>query len=406
MESQAVTFTKMQPRQLLHRKHYQWYARFIWMGVSLAIFYISLTCYYQSWARVEQELYLEFCLLVSYLIVAPVVYIFFLRPKFSRSVQVFEDHLMICKEGNKDQVLYQDIVEVKIFFRSIFGLKMKSGHLYYFSCSLERIDYVWEGLYMARPDLFSPEVFESFRLKLVQYDHHQKRKEWFFQHRMTDVLSWMVVPAILLMMAYQYQSNHVQIHFEMLYFFRLVMYLLLIGIFLSFFSAFVMKKFIFDKWLEKQITVSGEKHRDIHLEESIVERAKYFQMGGLAFIFLGMIVSQLNLFSLTKLKQDVTAFGLKKGNTIVVDNRYNCVSCKFAVRDGDVILFGKGSVGQVIAMPGEVIAQTGPGTLGRTIASETVTEVPDGHVAIKIGDRDNQVVMIQISDLIGKLKNQ
>jgi hypothetical protein len=81
------------------------------------------------------------------------------------------------------------------------------------------------------------------------------------------------------------------------------------------------------------------------------------------------------------------------------------VECAHPINDGDLILFGKGSVAQVLALPGEVIAQTQANSLGRSIASDTITTVPQGHVALKTG-KGQEMVIIKISDLIGKLKNK
>jgi hypothetical protein len=104
------------------------------------------------------------------------------------------------------------------------------------------------------------------------------------------------------------------------------------------------------------------------------------------------------------LRLEAKAFKLVPGKTIVIDNRFNCVSCAHAVSEGDLLLFGRGTIGQVLALPGEVIAQTRSTSLGRSIASETVMEVPEGHIALKTGADGKEVVLVRIGDLVGKLK--
>jgi hypothetical protein len=139
-------------------------------------------------------------------------------------------------------------------------------------------------------------------------------------------------------------------------------------------------------------------------EDLILQRAKFLQLVTCAALMVFVVKSDLNLFSVTKLKSGSSVYKLQKGKTIVVDNRFNCVDCKHALAEGDLILFGRGTLGQVLAMPGEVIAQTRETSLGRSIASETVTEVPEGHIALKTGAEGKDVVLVPISDLVGRLK--
>ena len=111
----------------------------------------------------------------------------------------------------------------------------------------------------------------------------------------------------------------------------------------------LLKKFVFDKKIESQVGTESEKIRDIEFEGVILQRSKMFQMIMTSF-FLGLVIrTDMNLFSLSKTKDDLSNFSIKKGTTIIVDNRYNCVSCKYQVDEGDLIFFGKGVVGQVLA---------------------------------------------------------
>ena len=148
--------------------------------------------------------------------------------KLNRVVQVFEDHVQLHQGREKEVLFYSDIESLHIVCWSLFYVKTKNGIKHYFNSSIERVDYIWEGIYRARPDLIEEKVFEEFRLKLVQYDHHQKRKEWFFRHKLLDVLNWAVLPIFFVFFAYLIQSQSVMIHQQALYFFRLFMYSMLV----------------------------------------------------------------------------------------------------------------------------------------------------------------------------------
>jgi hypothetical protein len=271
---------------------------------------------------------------------------------------------------------------------------------------LERPDYLWEGLMKARPELIGgKETYENFRIELVKYDHHEKRKEWFLRHKLIDVFYWLALPMLALAFGYFVQSTEVMIHSKAFYFFRLLMYSLFALIICAFAWSVVLKRFVFDKKIEEKIKHEASKLRDLELEDAVIRKAKFFQALSCSLVLAGLIYGNLNLFSITKLKEGSQAFNMSPGKTILVDNRFNCVACAHSVKEGDLLIFGRGTLGEVMALPGEVIAQTRQTDVGRSIASETVTEVPEGHVAIKTGPSGRDVVLVPISELVGKLKN-
>ncbi len=354
-----------------------------------------------TWQGEGREEMLSFA---SMLFFVPALYLWWLHPKLTQTVQVYSDHIRVSTKEFSWEIAFNDIMAIELPFHSMIRLRMKDGHSWWFSAALERSDYLWEGLMRARPELVGgKDGFEDFRLKLVQYDHHEKRKEWFFRHRLLDVLNWVVLPALALVIGYQVQAEDVVINSKSLYFFRLGMYSLLVTIVCAFGWSVVLKKFVFDKMVKKQME-EGTKLRDLVYEDRVIQRAKWFQVVTCALLLSAVVKGDLNLFSLTKLRLEAKAFKLVPGKTIVIDNRFNCVSCAHAVNEGDLLLFGRGTIGQVLALPGEVIAQTRNTSLGRSIASETVMEVPEGHIALKTGADGKEVVLVRIGDLVGKLK--
>ena len=390
------------PRTLPYRFYYKWYAiacAVVWL-LCVGVVAMLLLQKGESSVEMKEELY-SFSAL-SLLI--PAFYLWWLHPKLTRTVQVFHDHVRVTSGDMNWDISFNDIKKVDRPFFSLMRFRMNDGHSWWFSAALERPDYLWEGLAKQRPELVeSPAVYEEFRLKLVQYDHHEKRKEWFFRHRFLDVINWVIVPLVVLVAGYQYQTQDVIIHSKGLYFFRLGMYAMFMTITCAFVWSVLLKKLVFDRMVEKQME-SGKKLRDMQKEDQILQRAKFLQLVTCTALMAFVVKTDLNLFSVTKLKSGSSAYQLRSGKTIVVDNRFNCVDCKHALIEGDLILFGRGTLGQVLAMPGEVIAQTRETSLGRSIASETVTEVPEGHIALKTGAEGKDVVLVPISDLVGRLK--
>lgn len=391
------------PRILPYRFYYKWYAvalALVWL-LCLGITTMLLLHAPAPAAATDSA---ELSSFGSLLLAIPALYFWWLHPKLTRQVQVFPDRIRVSRGAKVWDIHFRDIKHVSRPFASFIKLELTSGKSWWFSAALERIDYLWEGIGRDRPELVvSADEFEKFRLRLVQFDHHEKRKEWFFRHRFLDVVNWVVLPAVVIVLGYQYQHQEVVIHSKGLYFFRLTMFALFVTISCAFLWSVLMKKLVFDRLVEAQME-SGSKLRDLRREDQILQRSKFLQIVTSAFVLTLIIRSDFNLYSVTKMKQGSQAYSLKTGTTVIVDHRYNCVQCKHALREGDLILFGRGTIGQVLAAPGEVIAQTQPASEGRSIASETVTEIPAGHIALKTGAEGKDVVLVPISDLVGKLK--
>lgn len=398
-------FDSIQPRFLRYRTHYRIYliAGLSLCGIIFAFWGHKLS--FDSWISVYVDYTTEFWISFSYLSGFASVYFFWLRYRLNHSVQVFENHIFIHQGNSVEDIQFSEVESIGIVCWSIFYFKMKSGKKFYFNSSLERVDYIWDGIHAIRPDLFSDQVYESFRLKLVQYDHHQKRKEWFFRHKMVDIFYWIVLPLSFLAVGYVFQSRYVVINQQGLYFFRLFMYSLLVLMFTTFMYSMVLKKFIFDKRIKLQMNSQpDDKLRDIDFEGIILQRSKVMQMMTSCFIFAVVIASNVNLLSLTKIKADLGSFNIKKGQTLVVDNRYNCVGCHYSIKDGDVVMFGRGTIGQIMAREGDMVGQVSQDGVGRVIASENVQEVPRGHVAIKLPN-NSEILIIKVDELIGRLQN-
>jgi hypothetical protein len=347
---------------------------------------------------------IEFLASFLYFLSLPLAYGLWLRPRINHSVQVYSDSLHINKGRKFDEVLFEQVDSVSIVGWSLFYLKMKDGHKYYFNADLERVDYVWEGLKKARPEIIEDQVYEEFRKDLVQYDHHQKRREWFFRHKLVDVVTWIFLPMIFLGFAYLIQSREVIIYQQSLYFFRLFMYSLLVLLVTSFGYSVLLKKLVFDRRIDE--TPEGEKLdkvRDLEFEGVIIQRSKIFQLITACFLLALVVKGDMNFYSVARTRGDLSHFKMNSAKTLIIDNRYNCFDCRYHLNDGDLIVFGKGMVGQILAKEGEPVGEVVEDKMGRTIASLNVQEVPKGHVAVKTSN-GKDILFIKIVDLIGKIQ--
>lgn len=394
----------VQPRFLRYRSHYKIYVLCFMILSFLVMTFWGLRFLEDGPANVFKYQSYELIFSGLYFLVVGSFYGFWLRSRLHRSVQVFSDHILVHNGKHKETLNYSEIKSVNVVCWSIFYVKMQNGFKHYFNSSLERADYIWEGLHTARPDLISQEAFEEFRISLVQYDHHQKRKEWFFKHKLVDIFNWAVLPVIFILCAYFIQSRSIYINQQGLYFFRLFMYALLVVLSTTFLYSLVLKKFVFDRKLAEQMESSSDKIRDLEFEGVVLQRSKILQFITACFVLAMVIRLDVNLYSVTKVKDDLASFKLKKGNTVLVDNRFNCVACRYELKDGDLVVFGRGIIGQVLAKEGDMVGQVGHDRSGRMIASENVQEVPKGHLALKASN-GKDIIFIKIEDLIGKIQN-
>lgn len=403
METQR-SLEAIHPRLLKYRAHYKWYLAGMCFVASVIVCYFAYLATEIGLESVVKDYRSEISFSVGYFALATAGYVLWLRKKLNHSVQVHTDGIDIHRGAQKDRLLYSDIEVIQPVAGSMFYVKLTSGIKYYFSSSLERIDYVWEGLYQARPDLFGSVGFEAFRVKLVQYDHHQKRKEWFFKHKFVDVFQWVIVPLSFMFMTYKIQSQQIEIHQFGLYLFRLSMFSLLTLLVCTFLYSFVLKKLLFDKKILAQMEESGEKVRDLDFENSIVHKSKILQIATACFMLAVLVRLDGNLFSVTRLKDTIVMSSLVKGQTVVIDNRFNCLDCRHPVQDGDWIVYGRGQIGQVMAKQGETVGQISQDKSGRMIASTDMMEVPEGHVALKIGSQGQDVLFVKETELVGKIQ--
>jgi len=398
-----IKFESRQPRHLRYRNHYRSYLVFFLASCCLIIPYWSLRFLGGDANLIFKEQNYEIAITLSYFFIFGAFYFFWLNPRLKRSVQVYADYVKLHDGKKSEDVHFNEIESVTVVCWSLFYLKMKNGHKYYFSSSLERVDYIWEKIKDTRPDLLVDIDFESFRLKLVQYDHHQKRKEWFFRHKFADVINWLILPLLFIGVSYTVQSQNIFINQRGMYFFRLGMYSLLVLLLTTFIFSMLLKKFIFDARIKKQM---GEKYtdkiRDLEFEGIIIQRSKFFQLVTSCFIFSLIIRMDINLYSLTKIKEDINELKIYRGTTVFIDNRFNCVDCQYYLKEGDVVIFGRGHLGQVMAKPGEFVGEFLLDGQGRGLANENVQRVPINHLAVRSGDGAN-LSFIKMDDLIGKI---
>jgi preprotein translocase subunit YajC len=390
------------PRFLRYRNHYKIYVFGFVLICGLIAAFWGMKFFNEPANSVVKENFSELVVSVLYFLVCGSFYFFWLKQRMKRAVQVFETHILI-HDGKKTQTLnYEDIESVNVVCWSIFYVKLKTGFKHYFNSSLERVDYIWEGVYRARPDLVDQKEFEAHRLKLVQYDHHQKRKEWFFKHKMIDIFTWGVLPVLFVLLGYMIQSQQVVIHHQGVYFFRLFMYGLLVLLATACVFSLSVKKFVFDRKISNQMDYQ-DKVRDLEFEGMVLQRSKLFQLITASLILAVVIKNDVNLFSVSKVKEDIASFSLKKGNAILIDNRFNCLACKFRLKDGDLVVFGRGTIGQVLAQEGDMVGVVSQDKTGRMIASENVQEVPRGHLAVR-ATNGKDIMFVKIGDLIGRIQ--
>ncbi len=370
-------------------------------------------CGFYIWGQFDDgvglnALALEMSVFLALTLFLSLFYFVWLRKTFWRELNLFDDHMEIAQTKSKiEKYEFKEIRKIATWPGSLFKIHFNDGRSIVLGSMIERSDYIWERLFEARPDLIQKEKFNSKRTKIIQYDHHQKRREFFWKHRGLDFLHWAFLPVLFVGLSFIIQTQQIEIHQPTVYFFRLAMISILVVIMSAFIFSFTLKKMVFDPRLRKQlINNSDYKLRDTSFEKSVWSKTKVWQFAFSVLLFAYVLKNDLNLYSITKIKHDVSVANHKKGETVVVDNRYNCVNCNFKVQEGDIIVFAKGYIGEVLAIEGEKIAYiSGGNSESRSIASSVPSyEIPPRHIAVKTGKSEEPIVIVKVDELIGKVK--
>jgi hypothetical protein len=392
-------------RSLSFRKHYRYYYAF-WASIWLACAWYAIDQWNDEIALSSMKA--ELGVLSALAIVLGLLYFIWLRKTFWIELKVFDDHIEVHQKRNDVRKYeFSKIKKIQTLPGSLFVIKFEDGKSLILGSMLERCDYVWDSIYQVRSDLISKEAHDKKRMKLISHDHHQKRREFFWKHRGFDFLHWAFLPISFVGATAIVQMQQIEIHQPATYIFRLAMISVLVVIVSAFIFSFTLKKMVFDPRLRKQLTnKSGSKIRDTSFEKSIWGKTKVWQFAFSVLAFSYVLKNDLNLFSITKIKHDIAISNFKKGETIVVDNRFNCLKCDYKIKEGDIVVFTKGYLGEVLAVAGEKIAYVEGDFQSRSLASnQTSYQIPEGHIAVKTGKDEEPIAIIKIDELIGRVKN-
>jgi len=374
---------------------------FVITVIYIFILYLNFSINIQHFLS-QNLIEISLCLLS---LVSSIAFYFYHQSKSNLvSIQVFDDHWVYHFMNGPIDVYFNQIEKIEWAKGGHLVIILKNNNLHRFDSSLERLDYLLEALYQHRSDLFvSRDVFEKARLDFIQNDHHHKRQLWFIENKLANLVYWTFLPLLFLYVGYSYQGKHLEIHQIYKYFFRLGVFSFFVLIICSLVFSEVLRFYLNFK-IKKQIAKNVEdKTQHIDFEKNILKQSKYFQILVSIFIFSMILQHDLNFYSLTHVAESKPHLGLERGH-YMIDNRFNCTQCAYELIPGDIVIFGKGYFGKVLAMEEETIAQLTSSGPGRTIASEKIVTTPKNHIAIYVGDKSEKVIFIKISDLVGKIK--
>jgi len=126
-----------------------------------------------------EDFAIEFYLFVTYFFFSPFLYFFWLKPRITDAVQVFSEYLLIHKGDHKEEIKFSEIQSINTFAGSLFCIVNKEGKKIFFSSDLERVDYVWEGLFLLDLILFLINFSKNFALILLNQIIIKKEKNGF-----------------------------------------------------------------------------------------------------------------------------------------------------------------------------------------------------------------------------------
>jgi hypothetical protein len=400
----------------LHKLEYRKIVKvsgYITLGAASLFFLIGL--FFVVYSAINLENFNEmfsggiFIICGSFLFWALVIYVqyyFFHRPQMSSEILIFDDKILIKQKGVEFFIFFSDIVRIEYPVHKSMGAWYKAvtkKKTWRFSAMLEGAELPLEEIIKRRPELMPPEDYLKLRTNLILSDHGQIRYYELFKtpFRIWTLLHAVLIPIVAIFLIYlKDTSDQLVIHWEFGYFLEISWHIAVLSILLQvpFITAM---NWLIDKdtrhRLEKQ---NQDKSRNIHHELKIYR--KFFPA------YLVTLIICLGMYGLSDFyhNYEITNYGnsegLKFGQDYSVNQKYNCTDCKYKLLKNDYIAYHRSSVGQIVALPGEAIELKKYSSKNRTIASEGVTKVPMGRIAV-LGNDGKSTFLIELSEVNGKI---
>jgi hypothetical protein len=397
---------------LEYRKHLK-VSGYITLGFSTLFFLSGL--FFMSYSIVKlgslenifsEGVFIIWGSLFFWAVVIYIQYYFYHRPQMISKIFIHEDKIIVKQKDLEFLIPYADIIKIESAAQKSMGGWFKiitEKKVWRFNIMLERADYLLERIIRVRPELMPREDYLKLRTKFILVDQGMGRYSEFFKppYLVWTIFHLIIIPTFaLLMIYYKHSAEEILIHSIPKYFFEMSWQIMVIMIFLQLpFISFL--NWLLNKESRKRIDVNGEdKIRNTTYEVSIYRKIFPAYLTAL-MICLGLYgSSDFNLdYSIVN---DEKVPGLKFQKDYVVNQKYNCTDCRFQLHRHDFIAFNHWSVAEIIALPGEDVEIKKYSFKNRTVASNGITKVPSGKIAVR-GDQGKSVFLVDLKDVNGKI---
>jgi hypothetical protein len=333
-------------------------------------------------------------------------YYFFHRPLMISQIFIYDDKLVIKQKNIEFSISFSEIVKIESAVKKNIGGWFKvvtKKKTWRFTNMLEKADLVLEEIIKKRPELMSREDYQRLRTKLILIDHGQTRYYELFKppYRIWTLFHTVLIPVITIILIYfKDTSDQIVIHSKSSYFLEIGSHLWVLSIFLQ--APFIIAmNWLIDKDSRARLEKDSEdKKRNIQHEISVYR--KLFP----AYITTYLICLCLYGSSEFYHHYSITNYGKVQGleylNDYTVNQKYNCIFCKYQLHKDDRIAYHSWSIGEIIALPGEEVEIKKYSFKNRTLASEGITKVPLGKIAVR-GDDGKSIFLLDLSEVNGKI---
>jgi hypothetical protein len=321
---------------------------------------------------------------------------FFLQNINNRRVNVFENRIEIFQEdgeGEKFVVNFNDVEKVDWGFFSFFGVFTIStqDRVYRFSSFLHRAEYILEAIEEYRPQIFEKMDFEDLRNNVLSADHRLSRVHdmFFGRYKLLSLFCYFLLPVLGGSVIVWHQVTRITINFLPDYVWSLVNIVIAAAFFVGMFH-FLVTEFLFDKDLQIRLKEDfNDKGRDLEYEEGILAKSNPAKIFAIALAFYSISAHDVNQFGYYRINNSSADLQVIKNDVYMVDKRYNCLECVYALEKNHDIVF----IHDETLHYGRVIVDS-----NRQPASAEETTV----VALKINDRGD-TVQVPFKQILGRV---
>ena len=268
---------------------------------------------------------------------------FHLKPVLMANIKLFKDSLLFSDTQREYSIYFEDLDKVE--FISFMGfsrlvLKTKDHDVFSYSMWIKNIEMILDAIYKFDHNLIKKDQYVPTRNDIVLSGHNMARLESFFGSAklLKTAAHLLLIPGVLFLILLWKQSG-VMVYSKIDYYLSSVQpFLLIVMVTTSLY--FIISNILITGFIKKkELDSTHVDLRDDEYEKGVFKKLYPWYMSSLVVLVALVISLDLNFYSIFMVKHSSVPLNLLKGERFWVDKRYNCVGCKYELKENDIIVY-------------------------------------------------------------------